>query len=328
MATMPKVAKLVVDQLSDVDVDKIQSGKFTTVTLDKVSPELAKDFLRFNTHNRVKKPGRIAGLKDDIVNGRWKLVHQGIAFSKESVLIDGQNRLCAIRCADKTVPIQVTFNAAMVTQKNVDEVSPRIPFDTLKLNKYTFVDSKLIAGVVNKFNAYVGGHKIKYPQDDLLWLAGEIQDGVIEVMDRIKQYGNAKIIRRAAVIVPMVRGYYSRKISRDRLWQFIEAMSTGIVENKVRDGAVIRMRDFLVQITAREKKARAAADQLSIYGKTERTLLLFSKGEIGKQLSSSKAELFPVQTDVKLNVISNRLKKNKEQVIRQLKEMDVEDAAG
>lgn len=62
----------------------------------EVTPELARQWLECNDHNRRLRVLHVAGLAVDIRERRWRTTHQGIAFSKDGRLIDGQHRLGAI----------------------------------------------------------------------------------------------------------------------------------------------------------------------------------------------------------------------------------------
>ena len=69
----------------------------------EITPDLAKKWLAANKDNRHARPSHINKLAMEIKNGIWKLTHQGIAFSSDGRLIDGQHRLEAIVTANKPV---------------------------------------------------------------------------------------------------------------------------------------------------------------------------------------------------------------------------------
>jgi hypothetical protein len=77
----------------------------------EVTPAIAKEWLKVNIGNRPVKPKIVYQYAKDMENGLWQLTHQGIAFSKNNVLIDGQHRLMAIIASNKTVTMTVTFDA-------------------------------------------------------------------------------------------------------------------------------------------------------------------------------------------------------------------------
>ena len=67
------------------------TSRFTHVT-----PEMAKAWLDRNTQNRKMRRDVVDAFARDMKNGNWQTTHQGIAFDKNGVLIDGQHRLAAI----------------------------------------------------------------------------------------------------------------------------------------------------------------------------------------------------------------------------------------
>jgi hypothetical protein len=61
-----------------------------------IGPREAAELLFLNTDNRAPRKNVIARLARDIEAGYWSYTHQGIAFDKNGILIDGQHRLKAI----------------------------------------------------------------------------------------------------------------------------------------------------------------------------------------------------------------------------------------
>jgi hypothetical protein len=64
--------------------------------VETISPEIAKAFLATNKNNRPLKSSRINLYAEQMRNGEWYLTEQGISFSKEGNLRNGQHRLHAI----------------------------------------------------------------------------------------------------------------------------------------------------------------------------------------------------------------------------------------
>src|SRR5688500_13425048 len=76
-------------------------------TIEKVTitPQMAKDWLAANTHNRKLRDHHVVALSRDMKAGRWHDTGTPIKFDRAGVLLDGQHRLEAIVLAD--VPIQM-----------------------------------------------------------------------------------------------------------------------------------------------------------------------------------------------------------------------------
>jgi len=88
------------------ELERLSRGQVTGYAVD-VTPDIARVWLLTNTGNRSPRAAHIAALARDIVAGRWRLTHQGIAFSADGRLIDGQHRLQAIIKADRPATLMV-----------------------------------------------------------------------------------------------------------------------------------------------------------------------------------------------------------------------------
>lgn len=75
-----------------------------------VTPELAKTWLRINNFNRPRNSETYLKYVRQIRENRWRLTHQGIAFTSDGMLLDGQHRLFAIIECDTTLPMRVFLN--------------------------------------------------------------------------------------------------------------------------------------------------------------------------------------------------------------------------
>ncbi len=69
----------------------------------KLTPEWAKQLLENNTANRPINRHKVDEYCEDMLSGRWKLSHQGIAITQSKIMIDGQHRCLAVIKANKTI---------------------------------------------------------------------------------------------------------------------------------------------------------------------------------------------------------------------------------
>lgn len=77
----------------------------------EVTPALAAEWLEKNVaNNRPVRAVDVSKFARDMMNGNWRLTHQGIAFNTEGRLIDGQHRLRAVVQSKCTVPMMVWHN--------------------------------------------------------------------------------------------------------------------------------------------------------------------------------------------------------------------------
>lgn len=76
-----------------------------------ITPAIARQMLESNTGNRPLRPAHVLNLESAYLRGEWRVTHQGIAFSPDGRLLDGQHRLTFISELpdDAAVPLFVTL---------------------------------------------------------------------------------------------------------------------------------------------------------------------------------------------------------------------------
>lgn len=112
-----------------------------TFSWEKITPELAAEWLKSNTHNRPLRSTTVDAYARDMKTNRWSPNHQGIAFSLSGALLDGQHRLSAIVASGvavwcmvfRGIPERVDGVEAKVAE-TVDRGNTRSLADLLKLD--------------------------------------------------------------------------------------------------------------------------------------------------------------------------------------------------
>ncbi len=77
-------------------------------TTELVTPELAKEWLRFNTRNRPVNWNKVSEYAAAMVAGKWRLHDQGIMFDTTGKLITGQTRLWAVVTSGMNIYLRVS----------------------------------------------------------------------------------------------------------------------------------------------------------------------------------------------------------------------------
>jgi hypothetical protein len=100
-------------------------GEPIEVTTVMVTPELAKQLLEKNNHNRPVSESRVSYYARQIEDGDWKLNGESIIVAKDGTLLDGQHRLLAI--IEAGIPIQalIVRNVDRETFATIDGGSVR-----------------------------------------------------------------------------------------------------------------------------------------------------------------------------------------------------------
>lgn len=64
--------------------------------IETITPEIAKEYLKYNTFNRTPSSRSVDVLADQMSRGQWQMNGQAIIFADNGKLLDGQHRLLAI----------------------------------------------------------------------------------------------------------------------------------------------------------------------------------------------------------------------------------------
>lgn len=103
------------------------------VELTDITPELARTWLGFNTHNRNVRQRVVLAYAADMAGGHWRWNGESVKFAADGTLLDGQHRLSAIVEADRTIPMLVVRGLENDAQETVDGGAKRKFADVLKL---------------------------------------------------------------------------------------------------------------------------------------------------------------------------------------------------
>ena len=113
------------------------------VEIVTMTPKWADMLLtKHNINNRPLRPQTVKRYANAILSGSWRLTQQGIALSRENVLLDGQHRLAAIVEANRPVQILLATDCDPDIFTAIDNGLARKAGDVLHLD-----------GVKNSFKA-------------------------------------------------------------------------------------------------------------------------------------------------------------------------------
>lgn len=137
----------------------MQHASDTDITIRwvEVTPEVAHDWLGYNTHNRRPRHRSISAYAADMKAGEWVRNGESIKFAKDGTLLDGQNRLLAVIEADVTVPLLVIRGLPHDTQDTMDGGIKRKFSDVLNLRGET--NYSILAAVVRRVTIWEAGFR-------------------------------------------------------------------------------------------------------------------------------------------------------------------------
>jgi|SRR5215475_1187591 len=259
---------------------------------EDIGPDLAAKYLELNINNRRIRQKVIEKFTRDMLRGKWKLTHQGIAFNEDGNLIDGQHRLWAIVESGCTIRLMVTRGLSRDANEGIDEMLNRKATDILHYR-----------GVQASAHELAIARIIITPKVNALSRA-ETMEAFIKHQDAINSVwrmfpSHKKKITIAAVLGAMARAWYTQE--RPRLSRFADVLYDGVATDD--DRVIMILRDFLQTL----KTVSGQTLNVEIYGKTERALHAFLTGDRISKLYVASQELFPLPGEAQIQNGQGRL---------------------
>lgn len=151
-----------------------------------ISPEDAKSLLKFNSSNRPIRHLRIMRYARAMKMGRWIASNDGICFSTDGVLLNGQHRLEAIIRANVSVPLLIISGLDKKAFDIIDRGAIRSPGDLASADGFTNANLAVAAARSAIGILWVwGGFTIDFGRDRLLD-ADEILDWMNNYSDDLR----------------------------------------------------------------------------------------------------------------------------------------------
>lgn len=102
------------------------------VAIVTITPAIAEELLKYNTHNRPRQERRIKEYIADMQKGKWVLSESAIGFDKDGVLTNGQTRLEA--CVKSGKSFQTILCTVLEQNIHMDTGNVRRVIDNIILN--------------------------------------------------------------------------------------------------------------------------------------------------------------------------------------------------
>ncbi len=255
------------------------------VVLD-MTPDLAIAFLECNTHNRKVIDAHAERLARDMKAGRWQLTHQGIAFSTNRVLLDGQHRLWAVVISGVTVPMRVFFNEPAESLGAIDAICTRTNDEIITLTGKLGIVSKAELATLRAMLMGFGPYhrKTAGEEAELLSRYKEAVQFAHELLPAARFRGVATAVVRAV----LARAYYSA--DHDKLRHFADVLQSGVASRE-EDQPITLLLKYLIE---HGHARRGRPEMRERYAKTERALSAYLAGERLSKLFAATGELFPL----------------------------------
>lgn len=126
------------------------------ITIETITPEMAREMLGYNQNNRTQKKKVIAAYVRDLTAGDWLVTGDPIRFDWNGLLIDGQHRLEACVASGTPITTVVIRNLDPRVKMVIDAGAKRSATDALKWAGVS-VQAKDIAATIRVAVAYETG---------------------------------------------------------------------------------------------------------------------------------------------------------------------------
>ena len=256
-----------------------------------VTPDQALEWLeKTNTNNRKVSDKHVQRLARDMTDGKWVLTHAGIAFDPEGTLLDGQHRLWAICFSGVAIEMFVWRNVHPESMMAIDCGKPRTMADILNIaGENGDVCSYRLAAL----RAMLGGFAnppLLSPSETSEALRRH-QDAIGFALAQLPTVVSARGVNTATTRAVVARAYYS--VDRAMLKDFCRKLTTGIVTS-ADEGVVVLLRQHL-----QENRGSSYGQRMQRYGKVQRVLSAWLKGDNPSRLYPASGEQFPLPEEVK-----------------------------
>ena len=207
-----------------LDTAPVPSAQTTSrephVQLMTVTPELAARWLSdCNIKNRRLKPEHVECIARDIRAGNWCTTHQGIAFSCDGKILDGQHRLSAVVRAQIPVRMYIWFNVSPQSLLAIDRQAIRDKADTLCLtNDGGRVSRNEVATLQAMIIGLGENHPLTVAEAQAAFIAHR---DALEFAHKHLPAGRARGVANMTTRAVVARAWYSADL--DRLRQFLAA---------------------------------------------------------------------------------------------------------
>jgi hypothetical protein len=239
-----------------------------------IGPELAACMLKCNKSNRPVRQSRVVELAREIEAGRWQRTHQGIAFDRNGILLDGQHRLLAVIRSGQKVACNVDFGLSPDAFKVIDTHAKRKAADALHIQghantiKLAAAANVLIAigrGFSHERNPTITPGEVSAYVE----LHAELSSYVNDAIAITKQLGGSSVAGLAAGLF-LIGQKVQAELERD-YGEFVSQLRTGL-GFKTENDPIARLRARIIRREVRGVDAAACTIKAWNYWQAEQVV--------------------------------------------------------
>jgi len=228
-----------------------------------VTPQLAATWLKRNYFNRKIHEETVQRLCRAMESGHWRLIHQGIAFDKYGVLVDGQQRLEAVRRSGQTVKMFVFVDQTLANHEAIDCGKIRTHLDSIRLEQR---DSQISTKHLSTLRAMLAGQCCMRLNLSAKELNAKYRQYYTALQFAVEQLASAysRQIDDPTVRGVIARAYYSINTSK------LQSFCSWLCEPYNQPAIIKELGDWLVRLPNHREATRR-----EIYKRTEYSLMAY-----------------------------------------------------
>jgi hypothetical protein len=261
---------------------------------EETTPDMATKYLETMNGNRSVRQNKVDFYASQMRAGLWRETHQGIAFSDDGALVDGQHRMWAIVESGRAVKIMVTRGVKAEDVVVLDTGLARSYADVAHYNDWnvdpaTASFARVLVLGPGTTRAIPGEIMQSWYQ-----FYREGIDFAVQVRNSTKTAGGKVLPYPMAAV--FARAYYGKDVAL--LSGFAAILKTGVTSFEA-DRAALTLRDAWLS-------KRLGDTPTEQYLKTEAAVRAFIERRPIKKLQAAEKELFPIQklpSNLKYDVI-------------------------
>lgn len=238
----------------------------------RVTTEMADAWLALNVkNNRNKIESLVNQVFQDAVKGTFLPTHQGIAFNRQNLLFDGQNRLTGAKRAGVPIPLLVFWGVDDGTMLVTDTGRSRSNAAAARIMGEDFGSQEV--AVARRAIQHISYSPPVLSRTEMFDF---VRDHSAGIDFAIRVVTGHKELRKAAVKAAFFRAYYH--ISLETLERVGRVLTSGMPEAD-EDSTVIHLRNRIIGEV--ESRGRTGSSQISMdhYFKVLRTIRAVSVAE-------------------------------------------------
>lgn len=252
------------------------------ISTETITPKQAEKYLQSNISNRPLRKLLVGQYAKDMMSGKWRLTHQGIAFNCDGTLLDGQHRLRAIIESGTTVRMVVARGVDSQSQLVMDDHAKRSANDALsliRLEQITKSDIAVIRGAVElSIGRTLKGSRLTKQE------LNEALDTFRPALDFVNKMvgSNERGVTSAPVKSAIALSWFYVK-DLERLGAFCDLVTGRVWAESIGDRSAVTLREWLLK-TGME----VAALRLEGFKKTQRAIIAFmDRKDVGRLYGTS-----------------------------------------